>query len=71
MGRGWKSELSLGVIHGLILTRGLIKPSARVTSTLLECLCERPRPRPSSIIKPQPPNQKEIFTSHAACTPSH
>lgn len=32
--RGWKTELSLRVIHGLILTIGVIKPSARVISIL-------------------------------------
>lgn len=33
-GRGWKTELSLGVIHGLILTVGVIKPSVGVISIL-------------------------------------
>lgn len=57
-GRRWKTELSLGVIRGLILTAGLKKPSVRV---------KRTSPHSPSIIKPHPRNHNEIFTTHVLC----
>lgn len=55
-GRRWRTELSLGVIRGLISTAGLKrKPSVRV---------KRTSPHSPSIIKPHPRNHDELFTTH-------